>query len=89
MYNLISYSVQAFSGAISQFSRYFHRFFPCLNEYVGRIGKDVRQFMHRIQSEYQDGHLPMLNFLELEQLEGSLSMFDRVAQQYTNHWLLP
>lgn len=52
MYNLISYSLQVFAGAISQFSRYFHRFFPCLNEYVGRIGKDLRQFMHGIQFEY-------------------------------------
>jgi hypothetical protein len=52
MYNLIAYSLREFPAAIGQFSRYFQRFFPCLNEYMGRVGKDLRRFMRRIRMGY-------------------------------------
>jgi hypothetical protein len=33
--------------------------------------------------------LPTLTFLELEQLEGDLSLFDHNAQRFTNDWVFP
>lgn len=33
--------------------------------------------------------MPTLTFLELEQLEGDLSLFDHNAQRFTNDWVFP
>lgn len=89
MFNLIAYSLQEFPAAIAQFSRYFQRFFPCLNEYIPRVGKDLRKLIRRIRISYEKGTLPTLNFLEVEKLEGDLSLFDQNAQRFTNSWIFP
>lgn len=52
MYNLISYSLQEFSRSIKEFGRFFHRFFPCLNDYIGLVGKDLSKFMKKIRLSY-------------------------------------
>jgi hypothetical protein len=52
MYNLISYSLQEFSLSIKEFSRFFHRFYPCLNDYIYLVGRDLSKFMKRIRLSY-------------------------------------
>lgn len=63
MYNLITFSLQEFSRTIKEFSRFFQRFFPCLNDYIFLIGKDLSKCMKRVRKSFEKGTLCSLTFL--------------------------
>jgi hypothetical protein len=53
IHNLIRYALQEFSNTIKEFSRFFSKHYPSLNDYIALIGRDQSKFIKSMKLSYE------------------------------------